>query len=80
MGEHDFATERAAWGSIAIVSVRGEIDMLTASQLREALGAAIDERTGDHLVLDLTHFTFLSSGGLALLVETHDLATARHGR
>lgn len=76
MNESDsFAVVHTSQGSASIVSVTGEIDMLTAPRLRAALVHAIEELRRTPLVVDLSRVTFLSSGGLALLVEAHTLAT-----
>jgi len=53
-----------------VVEVTGEIDMLTAPRLNEAVQQAI-ARSPRRLVLDLTGVTFLSSAGLALIVRAH---------
>jgi anti-sigma B factor antagonist len=51
-----------------IIHVGGEIDMLTAPQLREVLLAHVDRPSGD-VVVDLDGVTFLASTGLSVLVE-----------
>jgi len=55
-----------------IVSVAGEIDLLTADQLREALEAEVVRR--ELVVVDLTAVEFLSSSGLAALALAHRAA------
>ena len=55
-----------------IVAVAGEIDLLTADQLREALEAEVVRR--DLVVVDLTAVEFLSSSGLAALALAHRAA------
>lgn len=75
MNENDsFAVVHTSEGPASIVSVTGEIDMLTAPLLREAVVHAVEELRRSPLVVDLSEVTFLSSGGLALLVEAHTLA------
>ncbi|MFI9010740.1 STAS domain-containing protein [Actinosynnema sp. NPDC053489] len=59
---------------VAVVSVSGEVDMLTAPQLRAEALRHLDGRT---LVLDLSGVTFLGSAGLAVLVEASQQAKAR---
>jgi anti-sigma B factor antagonist len=56
-------------GTVAVVSVTGEVDMSTGSRLREAIG---DQLAAGHgrLVLDLTGVTFLDSTALGILVGT----------
>lgn len=75
MNENDaFAVVHTSEASASIVSVAGEIDMLTAPRLRDALVHAIEQLRRSPLIVDLSAVTFLSSGGLALLVEAHTLA------
>jgi anti-anti-sigma factor len=52
---------------VSVVAVGGEIDMLSAPELRSAVRAQLDGSTV--LVLDMTRVRFLGSAGLAVLVE-----------
>ena len=61
--------------AVAIVRPVGELDMLTAPELRTQLAAQL-EQCG-HLILDLSEVTFLSAAGLHVMVETHHRAGAR---
>lgn len=59
-----------------MISVTGEVDMLTAPQLSELITAEL--AAADRcLVLDLTGVSFLGSSGLVALVAARDLA-AQH--
>jgi anti-sigma B factor antagonist len=49
-----------------LLVLRGELDMLTASQLRECLVEVIDE--GTRVVIDMEALDFLDSAGLGILV------------
>jgi len=62
---------------LAVVSLRGDLDLLTAPVLHERLWPLLDkaERT---VLVDLGDVGFLGSAGLAELAAAHDLAT-RHG-
>lgn len=55
-----------------ILAVAGEIDLLTADQLREALTVEVARRR--LVVVDLTAVEFLSSSGLAALALAHRAA------
>jgi len=55
-----------------ILAVAGEIDLLTADQLSEALEAEVVRR--ELVVVDLTAVEFLSSSGLAALALAHRAA------
>lgn len=60
----------AGWytdGAYTVVWARGEIDLATAPDLRQALAEAVD-RPGPRLVVDLTAVTFMDSSGLNLLL------------
>lgn len=61
----------------AVVTVAGEVDLLTADQLREALL----EEVARHpvVVVDLAAVTFLSSSGLAALTLAYRGAVAAGG-
>ncbi|MGB9137247.1 MAG: STAS domain-containing protein [Pseudonocardiaceae bacterium] len=59
-----------AEGEALVVTVAGEIDVLTVARLREAVAAGFDELPdGAALVIDLTDVTFLGSAGLQALVD-----------
>lgn len=57
-------------GDVLVVTVRGEVDGLTAPRLRHALDDAFDRLTGRILVLDLTKVEFLGSPGLRVLLDS----------
>jgi anti-sigma B factor antagonist len=54
-------------GISTVVTPRGELDVLTAAQLRTAIGEVIDDGHA-HLVLDAAGITFLDSTGIGVLV------------
>lgn len=61
-----------------VVTVAGEIDMLTVNRLRAAVAAGFDQLPhGATLVIDLTDVTFLGSPGLQALVEATRAAQRR---
>ncbi|MBA2473796.1 MAG: anti-sigma factor antagonist [Pseudonocardiales bacterium] len=64
-------------GEATVVTVVGEVDLLTAPRLLAAVSDAL-ERAGSHpVVVDLSEVSFLGSAGLAALV---DAAVADEGR
>jgi anti-anti-sigma factor len=65
----DGVTAAVEWISsdVAIVTVTGEVDMLTAPRLQRDLDAALDKHPA-MLVVDLTDVSFLGSAGLAALI------------
>jgi anti-anti-sigma factor len=64
--EFDAQLERLPNG-VAVVRVRGELDMATAPVLRETIAGAGAQ---DLLVIDLGECTFVDSAALRLLTET----------
>ena len=52
----------------AVVSVSGEVDLSTSSQLDEAVVDAIQQDT-NHLTIDLANVSFLDSSGLGVIVK-----------
>jgi anti-sigma B factor antagonist len=61
-----------------VVTVAGEIDVLTVPRLRAAVAAGFDQlHEGEVLVIDLTDVTFLGSPGLAALVDVTQAARQR---
>lgn len=58
-------------GGCRLVTIAGEIDMVTTPTLRSYLRQEV-EQVSSALVLDLRAVTFLGSSGLAVLVEVLD--------
>jgi anti-anti-sigma factor len=56
---------------VAVVSASGELDMLTAPQLRDAVQSALSKNPSG-LIVDLTHVDFLGSAGMQVLMEAHN--------
>ncbi|MGB3440507.1 MAG: STAS domain-containing protein [Actinophytocola sp.] len=63
-----------------VVEVAGEVDLDSASRLRETIAVALDEAEGDNCVVDLTDVTYLGSAGLTALLEASRDAEARQER
>ncbi|MGW4487679.1 STAS domain-containing protein [Amycolatopsis sp. NPDC004368] len=53
-----------------VVTVAGEIDLVTAPELDEIVTGVVDEHP-EVLVVDLSEVTFLSSAGLQVLAAAH---------
>ena len=66
------AIETAAIDGGVIIAVAGEIDLLTADELTEALATEVARQA--LVVVDLTAVSFLSSSGLAALALAHRAA------
>ncbi|MFG1933358.1 STAS domain-containing protein [Mycobacterium sp. NPDC048908] len=57
--------------AVEVLSVAGVVDMLTASQLEEAIAAAAED-TPHGVVVDLSAVEFLASAGMGILVAARD--------
>ncbi|MDX8037198.1 STAS domain-containing protein [Lentzea sp. BCCO 10_0856] len=57
---------------VSVLAVSGEVDMVSAPTLRDALVNGLAD--GGTFVVDMTGVTFLGSAGLAVLVEAARLA------
>lgn len=66
-------------GDRTVVDVSGEIDIYTASVLREQLANLVDVGRTD-LVVDLTAVKFMDSTGLGVLVGVLKKVRGHHGR
>jgi anti-sigma B factor antagonist len=57
-------------GRVAVLSLTGELDMLTAPQLERAIAGAATKAPAA-MIVDLTGVTFLASAGLNVLVAAY---------
>ncbi|MFG2041102.1 STAS domain-containing protein [Dactylosporangium sp. NPDC048998] len=64
-------------GGHGVVRAEGELDVGTAAQLREAVGAAQDAHPG--LVVDLSAVTFMDSVTLGVLIGAYNRARETGG-
>jgi anti-sigma B factor antagonist len=60
-----------------VVSVEGDVDLVTSQELRQVLEDAV--RVNPHVEVDLTGLTFIDSSGLSALVEGHRAAQEAGG-
>jgi anti-anti-sigma factor len=58
-------------GRVVVVAASGELDMLTAPQLRDAVQSALGQSPAG-LIVDLTAVDFLGSAGMQVLMEAHN--------
>ena len=65
-------------GAVSTVTVTavGEVDTVTAPELRRAVESALAGSPADELVIDLRAVTFLDSAGLCALANVHRSASA----
>lgn len=69
MTPDELRTRTEALDGTTVVSVRGEVDLVSADQLRRVLDEALQDSA--RVTLDLTELTFIDSSGLSALVEAH---------
>jgi anti-sigma B factor antagonist len=64
---------------VAVVAACGELDMLTAPQLRDAVQSALSKAPAG-LIVDLTQVDFLGSAGMQVLMEAHNQTSGTQTR
>lgn len=69
-----FGVERSWVGRVAVVSVRGDIDALTAPRLTEEILGVLPERPSA-VIVDLSAVDFMASSGMTVLVSAHEQIT-----
>ncbi len=76
--EELMALETYRRGRAVVIAVSGEVDVLTAPELRRALDDALRTVSTEPgaVVVDLEHVSFLASRGLSTLVDAHREAAA----
>ena len=72
----DTAVRLERVGPVALIHVKGEVDMAAEASLRRRVGEAMADEPAA-VVLDLTGVTFFASAGLHIVVDLHHDATAR---
>ena len=72
---HGFGIQESWRDWLVVLSVDGEVDMVTAPHLGRAICEAL-ERSATGLVIDLTEVTFLASVGMSVLVAAQEAADA----
>lgn len=65
-------------GDVVVVTVSGELDLVTAPQLSESM-ELVREKSPSAVVIDLTHVGFLASAGMSLLASTHQQLSGSAG-
>ncbi len=69
-----------AQGSEIVMRVVGEIDLVTGERWRDALQSVVADATAQHLVVDLSDVSFISSEGIGTLVVTQQKLAEQGGR
>lgn len=78
LGEVLLRIEAERPSGVTVVSVRGEADLHSAPELRDALATLIEDGT-DELVLDLSETTFVDSMTLGVLLGAMKRVRSRGG-
>lgn len=69
---HQVLTVTEHDSSIAtVLTVAGDLDMVTAPQLQEHVDASLSRRP-PAMIIDLSHVEFLGSAGIGVLVQAHN--------
>ncbi|WP_329048421.1 STAS domain-containing protein [Amycolatopsis sp. NBC_01488] len=74
-----FSTSTASTGKGPLLTVRGELDVATASQLRTRIGE-LTLTAGQLLVVDLEAVTFCDSSGISALIAARNVAEAAEAK
>jgi anti-anti-sigma factor len=64
----------------AHVSLSGELDLVTASQLWSEVRALLGDPAVSEAVIDLSELRFVDSSGLEVFVDIRRVLESRHGR
>jgi anti-anti-sigma factor len=75
--EPPFATSAEVFGDSVVVHVEGDIDVVTASQLRADVSHLVD--SGPDFVLDLSAVPFMDSVGISAVLATREAVLAHGG-
>jgi anti-anti-sigma factor len=75
LGESAMSIVRVVRGQLAILTVEGTIDIVSAPQLSEAVHAALTSEVRD-LIIDLSSTEFLASAGMTALVNAYEATTS----
>src|ERR1700754_1181864 len=67
----DFNARETSVDGLAVVSVSGSVDMLTAPGLEASLDSALTKKPNG-LIVDLSKVEFLGSAGISVLMKTRD--------
>ena len=76
IGTPTFSLHAHRQGEESFVELTGELDLLSAPQLREMLVEIFAEDRSRRLVLDLSDLIYLDSTGLSVFVTAHKRASA----
>ena len=76
---HDRGPVTTHWmGPVVVLQVSGDVDMLTAPALADAISQAAGESPAG-VIVDLANVDFLASAGMSVLVEAHEDITPTAG-
>lgn len=78
MGSLSYEVEQRA--DATIVHVHGEVDLVSAAELRVVLIDVLAASPTTHLVIDLGDVDFIDSTGIGVIVGAHRRAEANNGR
>lgn len=63
-----------------IINVKGELDLVTATEFRETVDKTMEEMVAINLIVDLTNVNFIDSSGLGVILGRFRKITANEGK
>jgi anti-anti-sigma factor len=78
MGRDQFRLQTRHTGTVAVITVTGELDLASSPTLQTELDR-VESRVGDPVIIDLSNLEFMDSTGLSVVVRAHQRAQ-RDGR
>lgn len=65
---------------VLLVRVKGEMDLATADEIRRAIDKRMEGEKRQHLLLNLSHVSFIDSSGVGVILGRYRSITRRGGR
>jgi len=66
-------------GNATVVHLQGEVDAVTAPDLRDVFIQVLSAKPSTHLIVDLGGVDFIDSTGIGVMVGAHNRVTAHGG-
>jgi stage II sporulation protein AA (anti-sigma F factor antagonist) len=63
-----------------IIYIKGELDLVTANDFREAVDRTMEEMMAKNLLIDLSNVSFIDSSGLGVILGRFRKISAKNGQ